>query len=309
MSNYCSKLEIQDDDDDKYEDIIQEYDDCNFSPELSQSYIAESKAPTAVKENQEEGLHRIPQLPPPPSYLQKTPGLKSDVSNCSFPPDTRRFRDHLSFILKNKKGLNIPNNPVQSDKYDQKDPDVEAKQVMPTIPISQRKDILDSDKKLRLPPKPPESNCAEGDPKTEFGKNSFEIPLSQRKDSAKKHNGQSFEQPTDNQSSDSKTKRDRNETVKGSCFDSSENILKVRDDTKKKSATDRKNLVEKESNLSRKSKSANKTNPNPTAKPEATFYVKDQELKADDISNPLYVNQNQPETKPALPPRKPLNKK
>lgn len=52
MSNYCSKLEIQDDDDyDRYEDIIQEYDDCSYSPELSQSYIAESKARTAMKEN------------------------------------------------------------------------------------------------------------------------------------------------------------------------------------------------------------------------------------------------------------------
>lgn len=150
MSNYCSKLEIQDDDDDddRYEDIIQEYDDCSYSPELSQSYIAESKARTAMKENQEE--------------------------------------EH------------------------------------------------------------------------------------------------------------------------GSCFDSSENILKDRDGTKKEYATDRKNLVDKESSLSRESKSANKTNLNQRAKP---FYVNDQELKADDTSNPLYVNQNQPETKPALPPRKPLNKK
>lgn len=300
MSNYCSKLEIQDDDDenDKYEDIIQEYDDCNFSPELSQSYIAESKAPIATKENQEEGLHKTPQFPPSPSFLQKKRGLKPDVSN---PPDTRRFRDHLSFILKNKKDLFLPNKPVKSDKYDEKDPDVEAKQVMPKIPISQKKEILDSEKKLRLLPKPPDSNCAEGDSKTEFGDNSFEIPLSQRKDPSKK-------QPTNNQSSDSKTKRDRNETVKGSCFDSSENILKGRDDTKKEFATDRKNLVKKENNLSRESKSANKTHQNPTAKPEATFYVNDQELKADDISNPVYVNQNQPETKPALPPRKPLNK-
>lgn len=151
MSNYCSKLEIQDDDDDdddRYEDIIQEYDDCSYSPELSQSYIAESKARTAMKENQEE--------------------------------------------------------------------------------------------------------------------------------------------------------------EQGSCFDSSENILKDRDGTKKEYATDRKNLVDKESSLSRESKSANKTNLNQRAKP---FYVNDQELKADDTSNPLYVNQNQPETKPALPPRKPLNKK
>lgn len=308
MSNYCSKLEIQDDDDDdddRYEDIIQEYDDCSYSPELSQSYIAESKARTAMKENQEEELRKISQLPPPKSFLQKTPGLKPDVPNCSFPPDTRRFRDHLSFILKNKKGL-LPNNPVQSDEYDNKHPDIEAKQVMPTIPISQRKNLLDSEKKLRLPPKPPDSNCAEGDLKTEFGKNSFESPLSPKKDPPTKHNGQSFEQSTDNQSSDSKKKKDRNETVKGSCFDSSENILKDRDGTKKEYATDRKNLVDKESSLSRESKSANKTNLNQRAKP---FYVNDQELKADDTSNPLYVNQNQPETKPALPPRKPFNKK
>lgn len=82
MSNYCSKLEIQDDDDDdddRYEDIIQEYDDCSYSPELSQSYIAESKARTAMKENQEEELRKISQLPPPKSFLQKTPGLKPDV--------------------------------------------------------------------------------------------------------------------------------------------------------------------------------------------------------------------------------------
>lgn len=97
------------------------------------------------------------------------------------------------------------------------------------------------------------------------------------------------------------------DTHKGSDFNSSDNL----GDTHKGSDIDRTFRATKDESIGDESTSAIKTKPKvfpkPNTKPKSTFYVNDQELKADDISTPVYVNQNQPGTKPALPPRKPLN--
>lgn len=98
------------------------------------------------------------------------------------------------------------------------------------------------------------------------------------------------------------------DTHKGSDFNSSNNL----GDTHKGSDIDRTVRPAKDKSIGTESTSAIKTKPKvfpkPKAKPKSPFYVNDQELKADDVSTPVYVNQNQPGTKPALPPRKPLNK-
>lgn len=98
------------------------------------------------------------------------------------------------------------------------------------------------------------------------------------------------------------------DTHKGSDFNSSNNL----GDTHKGSDIDRTVRPAKDKSIGTESTSAIKTKPKvfpkPKAKPKSPFYVNDQELKADDVSTPVYVNQNQPGTKPAVPPRKPLNK-
>lgn len=98
------------------------------------------------------------------------------------------------------------------------------------------------------------------------------------------------------------------DTHKGSDFNSSDNL----GDTHNGSNIDRTLRAAKDKSIGSKPTLAIKTKPidfpKPKANPKSTFYVNDHELKADDISTPVYVNQNQPETKPAVPPRKPLNK-
>lgn len=96
------------------------------------------------------------------------------------------------------------------------------------------------------------------------------------------------------------------DTHKGSDFNSSNNL----GDTHKGSDIERTVRATKDKSIGTEPTSAIKTKPKVFPKPKTnpTFFVNKQEWKADDISTPVYVNQNQPGTKPAVPPRKPLNK-
>lgn len=201
--------------------------------------------------------------------------------------------------------------PTQSsDDNDTKDQFVSCSHLKPISPIpGSMKDALNSVKHLPLPPRPPKPNC-----KNDMISGSKPRPVSNSSvDSVYK--GSDFDVTAPDV-----LYEDLRDTFKGSDFNCSENVSIGLGDTHKgsdfnSSANLNDNNIEsdiEDTHLSVEPASLIKANPEDFSKTKPKFnsYVNVDvpERKSDKSSHSLmYVNQNQPETKPAVPPRKPLN--
>lgn len=294
--------------------------DC-FAPPVPRRDRDTTKTQESEDDNEYEMCPFVPKRPPP-VVLSEYKENKEDSANL---PEVNSC-----------KSLPLPMTPPQSD--DRKDQGVKCSQMKPIPPIPPMKDTLNSAKNIPPPPRPPKQNNTKGDLKSlqTHDEKSFVPPNNNMISGSKPdqrdenntpvdfvHGGSSFDGTASNVVCD-----DLRDTFKGSDFNSSENVsiglgdtYKGSDfnssnnfgNTHKGSDIDRTVRVETDTNLSVEPAPPIKTNPNdfsgpkPNSKSNIYVNVDFHERKSDDTHTVVYVNQNQPETKPAVPPRKPLN--